>query len=114
MLSPQDLIGQKVWLSLQPDAENQLAYGELDTQQLQAEITQPTSPPWFFARYLNPPTLVRSSGQWLSLYEAQQAVLNNPVIDYDDDENDLDDFEDELTTYQDQLNRRRAVLKIES
>jgi hypothetical protein len=110
MLSPQDLIGQKVWLSLQPDAENQLVHGELDTQKLQAEITQPTSPPWFFARYLNPPTLVSSSGQWLSLYEAQQAVLHNPVIDYDDDEDDLDDFEDELNLYQDQLDRRRSSL----
>ncbi len=110
MLSPQDLIGQKVWLSLQPDAENQLVYGELETQKLQAEITQPTSPPWFFARYLNPPTLVRSSGQWLSLYEAQQAVLHNPVVEYDDYEEGLDDCADNLGDYEDELNRRRSSL----
>jgi hypothetical protein len=114
MLSPQDLIGQKVWLSLQPDAESELVYGELETNQVQAEITQPTSPPWFFARYLNPPTLVRTSGQWLSLYEAEQAVLLNPVIEYDDDdyEDNLDDdfLEDDLESYENQLNSRRSSL----
>jgi hypothetical protein len=87
MWSPQELIGQKVWLSLEPAqfygeqryGDQQLRPGE--TMQIQAELTQPTSPPWFYARYLNPPTTIKAQGQWLSLFEAQQAALLNPVIE---------------------------------
>lgn len=109
MLSPQDLIGQKVWLSVPVDPEYGLReYGQDQQHQIQAEITQPTSPPWFFARYLNPPS-GQHSGQWLSLYEAQQAVLLNPVIEYDEDEseegdNQPDEFD--LYRYRDELNFR--------
>lgn len=81
MLSPQELIGQKVWLSLQSDAP----LSNEDLPRVKAEIVQPTSPPWFFARYIDPPRTVHASGQWLTLYEAQQAVLIDPVIEYEDD-----------------------------
>jgi hypothetical protein len=84
MLSPQDLIGQKVWLSVQ----RELYYADSESQRIKAEITQPTSPPWFFARYLDPPASISTSGQWMSLYEAQQAVLLDPVIDYDEYEDE--------------------------
>jgi hypothetical protein len=94
MLSPQELIGQKVWLSLEP--ENAFSYGDPGGPQVKAEITQPTSPPWFYARYLNPPASVRETGQWLSFADAQQAVLLHPVIEPlpIDDELEMD-FEDE-------------------
>lgn len=93
MMSPQELIGQKVWLSLESDGPN--SYGDPDAPQVKAEITQPTSPPWFYARYLSPPAYVRGTGQWLTLADAQEAVLFHPVIDpLPEDELDLD-FEDE-------------------
>jgi hypothetical protein len=99
MWSPQELIGQKVWLALEPEQ----TYGELqllseDTPRVQAELLQPTSPPWFYARYLNPPITVKAPGQWLSLHQAQQAVLLNPVIEpYEDDDLDFlpQDYSDE-------------------
>jgi len=91
MLSPDELIGQKVWVKVERDPD----YPQLDPYRIQAEITQPTAPPWFFARYQDPPHRVHAPGQWLTLYEAQQAVLMDPVIDdYDDwdDEDDLDEM----------------------
>jgi hypothetical protein len=89
MLSPDELIGQKVWLKVDRDPN----YPHLEPCRVQAEITQPTSPPWFFARYQNPPQRLQSLGQWLTLYEAQYAVLTDPVIDYDfDDEEDFDEM----------------------
>jgi hypothetical protein len=93
MLSPDELIGQKVWLKVERDMD----YPDLDPYRVKAILTQPTSPPWFFARYEEPPARLRESGKWLSLYEAQQAVLIDPVIDYDDIDDDYDDeFSNEL------------------
>ncbi len=89
MLSPEELIGQKVWLTVQPDLEDS------QTHRIKAEITQPTSPPWFFARYLNPPTRIQVPGQWMSLYEAQQAALIDPVIELEEEHYE-DLYEDEL------------------
>lgn len=89
MLSPQELIGQKVWLEVQ----NDLSYLD-QVYKVKAEITQPTSPPWFFARYLDSPFSLPTSGQWMSLYEAQQAVLQAPVIEPEDSEDfDEDEFD---------------------
>jgi len=91
MLSPDELIGQKVWLNIPSD----LNYQDSETYRVKAEITQPTSPPWFFARYLEAPATVKTLGQWMSLYEAQVAVLQNPVIvDEDDFQGNL--YEDEF------------------
>lgn len=81
MLSPQEVIGQKVWLNVQSDP----ALLDADIHRIKAEITQPTSPPWFFARYLEAPPQVPGSGQWMSLHEAQQAVLVDPVLELEDD-----------------------------
>jgi hypothetical protein len=89
MLSPDELIGQKVWLTVERDPD----YPDLDPYRVKAVLTQPTAPPWFFARYEEPPVSLREPGQWISLYEAQQAVLIDPVIDYDD----LDDYDDEFS-----------------
>jgi hypothetical protein len=93
MWSPQELIGQKVWLELEPaQFYGEQRYGEQqlrpdETLRVQAELLQPTSPPWFYARYLNPPVTVKTPGQWLSLHDAQQAALLNPVIEeFEDDE----------------------------
>lgn len=92
MLSPQEVIGQKVWLNVQSDP----AYLEGETHRVKAEITQPTSPPWFFARYLEAPPRIATLGQWMSLHEAQQAVLIDPVLeleeDYDEDEDERNLF----------------------
>jgi len=91
MLSPDELIGQKVWLNIPSD----LNYQDSETYRVKAEIMQPTSPPWFFARYLEAPATVKNLGQWMSLYEAQVAVLQNPVIvDEDDFQGNL--YEDEF------------------
>jgi hypothetical protein len=90
MLSPDELIGQKVWVDVKSDP----LYVEVEPVRIQAEITQPTSPPWFFARYLNPPRSTDAAGQWLTLHEAQLAVLTNPVVDYDELEY-LDEFDNE-------------------
>ncbi|HEY9825629.1 MAG TPA: hypothetical protein V6D19_09285 [Stenomitos sp.] len=96
MLSPDDIIGQQVWLEVPRDAD----YPTLDPYRVKATITQPTSPPWFYARYDNPPPVIRATGQWLSLKEAQDAVLYNPVFEEDElgdeDWNDWADEEDEL------------------
>lgn len=81
MLSPQEVIGQKVWLNVQTDP----ALLESETYRVKAEITQPTSPPWFFARYLEAPSYISAPGQWMSLYEAQLAVLEDPVIEVEED-----------------------------
>lgn len=86
MLSPQELLGQKVWLKVQPDFDG-------ETYRVKAEITQPTSPPWFFGRYLDAPARIPTSGQWMSWFEAQEAVLSDPVIEEDCYE---DLYEDEL------------------
>lgn len=93
MLSPQELIGQKVWVEVQQDPFS----GEVEPRLLKAEICQPTSPPWYFARYIDPPAYTPTSGQWLSLYEAQQAVLLHPVIDQEDHCEEL--YEDEVYPY---------------
>lgn len=83
MLSPQEIIGQKIWISLPRDPDF-LDYGDVEAQRIKAEVTQPTSPPWFFARYIDPPRSVSATGQWMSLYEAQLAVLQDPVIEEED------------------------------
>ncbi len=93
MFTPQDLIGQKVWLEIERDDP----YGPIESLRVQAEITQPTSPPWYYGRYLNPPAFVRTNGQWLTYQEAEQAFLMHPVIDeeeFADEDDDL--FPDEL------------------
>jgi hypothetical protein len=99
MWSPQELIGQKVWLILEPEqsyGERELLPPGAEAPRIQAELLQPTSPPWFFARYLNPPITIKGQGQWLSLHEAQQAVLLNPVLD-DYEEDDLDFLPDDFS-----------------
>ncbi|NCJ05885.1 hypothetical protein GS597_05035 [Synechococcales cyanobacterium C] len=88
MLSPDDIIGQKVWLTVARDPD----FPDMDPYRVKAEITQPTAPPWFFARYEDAPIPVREVGKWLSLYEAQQVVLMDPVLeDYDWEDEDWDD-----------------------
>ena len=82
MLAPDELIGQKVWLEVERDPD----YPYLDPYRIKAELTQPTSPPWFFARYEDAPPNLRSQGQWLTLNEAQQAYLFHPVLDLDIEE----------------------------
>ena len=81
MLSPQELIGQKVWLKVPSDP----SYPDSHIYRVKAEITQPTSPPWFFARYLEAPSIRSFSGQWMTLIEAQMAVLQDPVIEPEED-----------------------------
>jgi hypothetical protein len=107
MLSPQELVGQKVWVRLESDFS---AYGNLyidsddDGPRVQAEITQPTSPPWFYARYLNPPATVHASGQWLTYKDAEEAVLMHPVLDYDiyaNEDFSHEEYDDELDLPQD-------------
>ncbi len=80
MLSPDELIGQKVWMKVERDPD----YPDLDPYRVKAVLTQPTSPPWFYARFEDPPVRLRETGKWLSLFEAQQAVLIDPVIDYEE------------------------------
>lgn len=95
MLSPNDLIGQQVWIEIPIDPN----HPHLDVYRIKATLTQPTSPPWFYARFDSPPPAVRDSGQWLSLKEAQDVFLYHPVLeDYDleEDWNDWADEEDEL------------------
>ncbi|WP_404785580.1 hypothetical protein [Altericista sp. CCNU0014] len=97
MLSPNDLIGQQVWIEIPVDRNNP----RLEVYRIKATLTQPTSPPWFYARFDSPPAAVRDSGQWLSLKEAQDAFLYDPVLeDYDDLEEDWNDWADE----EDELN----------
>jgi hypothetical protein len=91
MLSPQEVIGQKVWLNVQTDS----ALPENETYRVKAEISQPTSPPWFFARYLEAPPYISASGQWMSLYEAQLAILEDPVTELEEDYYLEEDYEDE-------------------
>lgn len=79
MLSPQEIIGQKVWVTVSRDPN----YVEQEPYRIKAEVTQPTSPPWFFARYIDPPAFISAMGQWMSLYEAQLAVLQDPVLEED-------------------------------
>ena len=97
VLTPDELIGQKVWIEVPRDPD----FPDLEPYRVKAEITQPTSPPWFYARYENPPVMVREGGKWLSLLEAQQAYLYAPVLDdlYDEIEEDEIDFEDELSIH---------------
>lgn len=92
MLPPDELIGQKVWITVERDPD----YPDLKPYQLQAELTQPTAPPWFFARFEDPPPMLRIPGKWLTLYEAQQAVLLHPVIDYELEADS--DYDDEFST----------------
>lgn len=77
MLSPDQLIGQRVWLEVERDSN----YPGLDPYRVKAVINQPTSPPWFYARYEDPPRQIREPGRWLTLLEAQQAFLFDPVMD---------------------------------
>ncbi len=97
MLSPSDIIGQKVWLEIPRDSDYPMA----EPFRIKAVLTQPTSPPWFYARFEDAPRSVREAGQWLSLNDAQQAVLFNPVLDdyylndFEEDE-DYANEEDEL------------------
>jgi hypothetical protein len=91
MLFPDDIIGQQVWLEVPKDPD----FPHLDPYRVKATISQPTSPPWFYARFEDPPITIRTSGQWLTLKEAEDAVLYNPVIeDYDEleGEEDWNDF----------------------
>jgi hypothetical protein len=93
MLSPSDIIGQKVWLEVPRDLDYPLA----EPIRVKAVLTQPTSPPWFYARYEDAPRAVREAGQWISLYDAQQAVLLHPVFEetYLDEEDWVDEYADE-------------------
>ncbi|ATS19070.1 hypothetical protein BRW62_10345 [Parathermosynechococcus lividus PCC 6715] len=96
MMLPQDIIGQKVWL----DVDSEDAYYPGETVRVQAEITQPTAPPWYFARYLNAPRWLRTQGQWLTHHEAEMAVLLNPVLEEPElveGDDDYDNYGDELT-----------------
>ncbi len=98
MLSPEELIGQKVWIEIPRDPD----FPDLDPIRLKAVITQPTSPPWFYARYDNPPPTIREAGKWISHLEAQQAYLYAPVLDdlvYGDDSYEDSDLEDEFNIY---------------
>jgi hypothetical protein len=93
MLAPEELIGQRVWVEIPRD----LDLPGLDPHRLKAVITQPTSPPWFYARFEDPPPTISSLGKWLTLLEAQQAYLLHPV--YEEEFNlPLEDysFEDEF------------------
>lgn len=99
MFTPQDLIGQKVWLEI----ERESPYGLTEPIKVQAEITQPTSPPWFYGRFLNPPFFLRETGKWLTYQEAERAFLMHPVIDEEDE--DFADEDDDL--YPDELNPPR-------
>lgn len=91
MLFPDDIIGQQVWLEVQKDPD----FPNLDPYRVKATITQPTSPPWFYARYEDAPRAIRTSGQWLTLREAEDAVLYSPVMDeYEQDDLDLEEEDD--------------------
>ncbi|RMH68065.1 hypothetical protein [Thermosynechococcus sp. OHK43] len=98
MMLPQAIIGQKVWLEVEPED----AYYLGEKIRVQAEISQPTAPPWYYARYINPPRWFRTQGQWLTHHEAERAVLLNPVLEdleleeehYDGDELTNGDFSD--------------------
>jgi hypothetical protein len=99
MLSPSDIIGQKVWLEIPRDPDYPMA----EPYRVKAVLTQPTSPPWFYARFEEPPRTIHESGLWMSFSDAQQAVLFHPVID----DYYLDEFEDDLEAYaneEDELN----------
>ncbi len=77
MLSPNELIGKKVWL----EVESYPDYPDAGLYRVKAVLTQPTSPPWFFARFEDPPVRLLVTGKWLTMHEAQHAVLYDPVID---------------------------------
>lgn len=79
MLSPQEIIGQKIWITVARDP----AYWDQEPVRVKAEITQPTSPPWFYAHYIDPPAAISAPGEWMSLFEAQLAVLQDPVLETD-------------------------------
>lgn len=96
MLSPDDMIGQQVWIEIPKDPD----YPYLEVHRVKATLTQPTSPPWFYARFDSPPATVREAGQWLSPKEAQDAFLYSPVLEDYDLEEELNDWADE----QDELN----------
>jgi hypothetical protein len=103
MLFPDDIIGQQVWLEVQKDPD----FPSLDPYRVKATITQPTSPPWFYARYEDAPSAIRTSGQWLTLREAEDAVLYHPVMDdYEQDDLDLEeeDWNDFPSYRDDELN----------
>lgn len=98
MLSPEEIIGQKVWLEIPRDPD----FPQLEPIRIKAVLTQPTAPPWFYARFDNPPRTIRESGKWLSHFEAQQAYLYAPVLDefdYEDDSSEDFDYEDEFNIY---------------
>ncbi|MBD2103030.1 hypothetical protein [Leptolyngbya sp. FACHB-261] len=85
--TPQEMIGRRVWLEI-----------EDPPRRVQAEIEQPTSPPWFFARFLEPTRT--GTGLWMSLREVELALLDAEVLEEDELEptEALDDFDfDELT-----------------
>jgi hypothetical protein len=107
MLSPDELVGQRVWVEVPRDPD----FPDFDVYRIKATITQPTSPPWFYARFEDAPPAVaiRTSGKWLTINEAQQAVLIHPVIDdYDlDYEDELDEYDDDDWRSVDQENRYR-------
>jgi hypothetical protein len=94
MLSPFDVIGQQVWIEIPKDPN----YPHSEVYRIKATITQPTSPPWFYARFDAPPAAVREAGQWMSLKEAQDAFFYNPVLEDYDLEEEFNDWaeEDEL------------------
>jgi hypothetical protein len=98
MLSPSDIIGQKVWLEIPRDPDYPMA----EPFRVKAILTQPTSPPWFYARYEEPPRSVRETGQWISLNDAQQAVLLHPV--FDESYLDEEEWEDEYANEENELN----------
>ncbi len=95
MLNPDELIGQKVWIEVPRDSD----FPQIEPYRVKAEITQPTSPPWFYARFEDPPAPVREGGKWLSPLEAQQAYLYAPVLEdlFDPLEEEELDYEDELS-----------------
>jgi hypothetical protein len=92
LLSPTDLIGQQVWIEIPKDPD----HPHSDSYRIKATLTQPTSPPWFYARFDSPPVTVREAGQWLSLKQAQDAYLYAPVLEDYDLEEEFADEEDEL------------------
>jgi hypothetical protein len=92
LLSPTDLIGQQVWIEIPKDPD----HPHSDVYRIKATLTQPTSPPWFYARFDSPPAAVREAGHWLSLKQAQDAYLYAPVLEDYDLEEEFADEEDEL------------------
>ncbi|MEM9136390.1 MAG: hypothetical protein AAGB01_03440, partial [Cyanobacteria bacterium P01_F01_bin.42] len=98
MLSPEELIGQKVWVEIPRDPD----FPDLEPIRIKAIITQPTSPPWFYARFDSPPPTIRESGKWISPLEAQQAYLYSPVleeVEYEDESREDFDLEDEFNIF---------------